>query len=121
MKKAGNFFKRISDQLHSHHSFMELLPPSPCSPMEETDFDLETSPSSAVEDWLRERFREREERRRRRRPGSLAAAVEEEMGREVGLRIWRVFIIEELIVLRREEDDEQKKELEKCGCFRERK
>uniref|UniRef100_A0A1J3ESK3 Uncharacterized protein n=1 Tax=Noccaea caerulescens TaxID=107243 RepID=A0A1J3ESK3_NOCCA len=85
---------------------MELLPPSPCSPMEETDLDLEKSPSSAVEGWLRERFRESEERRRRRRPGSLAAAVEEETGREVGLRIWRVFIIEE----RREEDDEQKKE-----------
>uniref|UniRef100_A0A1J3J068 Uncharacterized protein n=1 Tax=Noccaea caerulescens TaxID=107243 RepID=A0A1J3J068_NOCCA len=84
---------------------MELLPPSPCSPMEETDLDLEKSPSSAVEGWLRES----EERRRRRRPGSLAAAVDEETGREVGLRIWRVFIIEELIVLRREEDDEQKK------------
>lgn len=95
------FLERIHDQPHSHHSFTEL---PACSPMADTDLDLGNRAAIAA-GWF-ERLREREERRRRMRPGSssTAAAEEEELGRwetgrEVGLRIWRVSIIELIALL----------------------
>lgn len=91
LMKMG-FLERIHDQPHSHHSFAEL---PTCFPISETDLDLGNR--DAISDgWFR-RLSEREERRRRITPGwsSLVGLLRRwETGREVGLRIWRVSIIE---------------------------
>lgn len=90
LMKIG-FLERIHDQPHSHHSFTEL---PTCFPMSETDLDLGNR--DAISDgWFR-RLSEREERRRRITPcSSLVEGLRRwETGREAGLRIWRVSIIE---------------------------